>query len=296
MTWKEKLRSNLLLRNLASDVIGYPVSAAQKTFVAYFQYKTGVYQRDYYLYFTAPPTSIRYTNDIFNKLYEYNGYDIIQYVEFHYNFYDNKADFLRFLRFETDRRLKLKLGKAFTNKLETVLNSLSEKQQEQQIVRQQELKIHLEQKVYNIIEKEVNKDNTLQQPDKENLAKEIANTLASYLDTLVAASEEKMEAIAAGYVMGNIQLNNHSHLEKLIQLFYIIQNLTAPKDMAKGEQVFKQFGAIDIAHILHLHFDAFKNKKVNTIQGNIKEAIDKHRNNNAKVQKLNKALEEFFYS
>lgn len=47
--------------------------------------------------------------------------------------------------------------------------------------------------------------------------------------------------------------------------------------MAKGEQVFKQFGAIDIAHILHLHFDAFKNKKVNTIQGNIKEAIDKHR-------------------
>ena len=92
MTWKERLCSNLLLRNLASDVIGYPVSAEQKTFIPYFQYKTGVYQRDYYLYFTAQPNSVQYTNNIFNKLYEYNGYDIIQYVEFHYNASDNKAD------------------------------------------------------------------------------------------------------------------------------------------------------------------------------------------------------------
>ena len=83
MTWKEKLRSNLLLRNMISDVIGYSPSTAKKTFIPYFQYKISVYQRDYYLYFTTPPASVRYTNDIFNKLYEYNGYDIIQYVEFH---------------------------------------------------------------------------------------------------------------------------------------------------------------------------------------------------------------------
>lgn len=296
MTWKEKLRSNLLLRNLASDVIGFPASAAKKTFIPYFQYKIGVYQRDYYLYFTAPPTSVLYTNDIFNKLYEYNGYDIIQYIEFHYAAYDNKADFLRFLRYETDRRLKLKLGKSFTTKLETVLDWLTEKQQEQQTVRQQELKVHLEQKVYNIIEKEVNKDNSLQQTDKEGITKEIANTLAPYLDTLVAASEEKMEAIAAGYIMGNIQLNNQNHLEKLMQLFNIIRTIIAPKEIAKGEQLFKQFTVLDLAHVLHLHFEAFKDKKVNTIQGNIKEATDKYRNNNPKVQKLNKALEEFFYS
>lgn len=54
MRWKEQLRSNLLFRNLLSDVIGYPVSAAKKTFIPYFQYKIGVYQRDYYLYFTSP--------------------------------------------------------------------------------------------------------------------------------------------------------------------------------------------------------------------------------------------------
>ena len=163
-------------------------------------------------------------------------------------------------------------------------------------MRQQELKIYLEQKVYNIIENEISKSNTLQQPDNENIAKEITKTLAPYLDTLVAASEEKMEAIAAGYVMGNIQLNNYNHLEKLIQLFHIIRTITAPKEIAKGEQLFKHFTVLDLAHVLHLHFDAFKDKKVNTIQGNIKEATDKHRNNNPKVQKLNRALEEFFYS
>ena len=285
-----------MLRNLASDVIGYPVSAAKKNFIPYFQYKIGVYQRDYYLHFTAAPTSIRYTNDIFNKLYEYNGYEIIQYVEFHYAAYDNKVDFIRFLNYETESRLKLKLGKSFSAKLETVLGWLTEKQQEQQTARQQELKVHLEQKVYNIIEKEANKDNTLQQSDKDNIAKEIANSLTPYLDNLIAASEEKMEVIAAGYVMGNLQLNNHSHLEKLMQLFNIIRTITAPKELAKGEQLFKQFTVLDLAQVLHFHFEAFKDKKVNTIQGNIKEATDRYRNDNPKVQKLNKALEEFFYS
>ncbi len=71
MIWKEKLRSNLLLRNMVFDVSCYPASAAKKTFIPYFQYKIGAYQRDYYLYFTSPPNSIRYTNDIFNKLYKY---------------------------------------------------------------------------------------------------------------------------------------------------------------------------------------------------------------------------------
>ena len=47
MAWKKNMRSNLLLRNMASDVIGYPVPATQKTFIPYFQNKIGVYQRDY---------------------------------------------------------------------------------------------------------------------------------------------------------------------------------------------------------------------------------------------------------
>lgn len=296
MRWKEQLRSNLLFRNLLSDVIGYPVSAAKKTFIPYFQYKIGVYQRDYYLYFTSAPNSVRYTNDIFNKLCEYDGYDIALYLEFHYNAYADKADFLRFLKYETNQRLKLKLGKSVEIKLEAVLDWLNEKQEEQQTAEQQKLKTHLQQEIYATIEKEVNNGILMHQSDSGYIAKELVNTLATYLDTLVATTEEKMEAITDVYITGHIQLNNHNHLEKLIQLIYLIQNITAPKELVKGEQVFKQFSAIDIASILHLHFEAFKTKKINTIQGNIKVATDKLNFKNAKVQKLNEALEDFFYS
>lgn len=74
---------------MMSDVIGYPVSAAKNTFIPYFQYKIGVYQRDYYLYFATP----------------YDGYEIIKHIEFHYNAYDNKQTnlFLLYVSFKTIR-------------------------------------------------------------------------------------------------------------------------------------------------------------------------------------------------
>ncbi|MGI8634073.1 MAG: hypothetical protein ACR2KZ_01585, partial [Segetibacter sp.] len=114
----------------------------------------------------------------------------------------------------------------------------------------------------------------LHQPNTQNITKEILDTLAPDLNTLVETTEEKMKAVTDADVTSYIQLNNHNHLEKIVQLFYLIQNITAPKELAKGEQVFKQFSATDIASILQLHFEAFKNKKINTIQGNIKGATD----------------------
>jgi hypothetical protein len=45
--------------------------------VPYFQYKIGPYQPDQYLYFPKEPFALRYKNEIFNKLHEYTGYDII---------------------------------------------------------------------------------------------------------------------------------------------------------------------------------------------------------------------------
>src|SRR3954468_24656170 len=146
MNWKEQLRSNLLLRNMMSDVIGYPVSAAKNTFIPYFQYKIGAYQRDYYLYFTTLPNSVRYTNDIFNKLYEYDGYEIVQYVEFHYNAFYDKADFIRFLKYEISQRLKLKSAQSLKRKLDAVSVWLIEKQEEEKNLQQREIKSDLEQK------------------------------------------------------------------------------------------------------------------------------------------------------
>src|SRR5690349_16908868 len=97
MTWKDRLCSHLLFRNILADLIGISMSSVKKTFTPYFQYKIGVYQPDYFLYFTSPPNLVRYTNDIYNKLNEYDGYEMVQYLEFHYNGFADKLDFLRFL-------------------------------------------------------------------------------------------------------------------------------------------------------------------------------------------------------
>jgi len=42
--------------------------------IPYFQYKIGPYQSDYYLYFAKQPYLQVYKNEIFNKMYEYEGY------------------------------------------------------------------------------------------------------------------------------------------------------------------------------------------------------------------------------
>ena len=64
-------------------------SLSDKNFNPYFQYKTGPYQPDQFLYFLKQP--------------EYAGYGIVQYLEFHYEEYPDKSEFLRFLSSEVSQ-------------------------------------------------------------------------------------------------------------------------------------------------------------------------------------------------
>jgi hypothetical protein len=110
MDVKKRLFSNMFFRNMISDLFGR--SADQRKpggFTPYFQYKIGPYQSDYYLYFPKEPFAIRYKNEIFNKLNEYTGADIANYLEFHYLAYSDKQSFLKFLRYEVYARLNIKL-------------------------------------------------------------------------------------------------------------------------------------------------------------------------------------------
>jgi hypothetical protein len=107
MGWKQKLFSNMFFRNMLADF--GERSAYSKTpgqFIPFFQYKIAPYQADSYLYFPTEPFSARYKNEIFNKLNEYTGYDIIKFLEFHYAAYPDKQDFIRFLHYEISERLK----------------------------------------------------------------------------------------------------------------------------------------------------------------------------------------------
>jgi hypothetical protein len=111
----------------------------------------------------------------------------------------------------------------------------------------------------------------------------------------MSETEQRMEALTNSFLTGNIELNNHNHQEKLIQLLILISTMQAPKEVAKCEQLFKRFSFTDLASLLHLHFEAFKNKRLNTVQVNIKERNETLNLKNSKVQKLADALQDFFY-
>ncbi len=56
---------------MVSNAIGFPASIAKKTFIPDYKYKTGVYQRDYYLYYH---NTWSYRAD--EKLYIEDGFSI----------------------------------------------------------------------------------------------------------------------------------------------------------------------------------------------------------------------------
>jgi hypothetical protein len=267
-----------------------PYSANSKVFDGYFQYKIGPYQPDYNLYFAKQPSLQIYKNEIFNKMYEYSGYDLIHYLEFHYEAYDNKADFIRFLHYEVSERLKRYSPKTHKLKLQATSDWLEEKKDEYHAQQEKLLRSQIELDVRSTLD-----DQAALGLNIEATVKSLSEKLASRLEQVVLETQDKMTTLTDPFPSGNIELNTHTILDKLVQLFILVLSVKAPGEMASEDKLFKRFSATDLASILHLHFLAFKDKKFNTVQVKITEYGDKLKINNPKVQNLNQALEAFFY-
>ncbi len=293
MGWKQNLFSNMFLRNMLADFgerSGY--SKSPGNFIPYFQYKIGKYQSDYFLYFPTEPFALRYKNEIFNKLNEYTGYDIIKFLEFHYTAYPGKSDFLRFLHYEISERLKPNnVQKSFLLKLESSLTWVSEKSQELKKSQADLLRGEIEQGVKTII-----KNQSVNSPHQVgDQIKAFSDQLGLHIEKLMGEAEKGIRELAGSFSTGNIQLNNRNHEEKIIQLLILIGQVQAPPQVSRGEQLFKKFTASDIATILHLHFDAFRDNKINTLQKKVGDQSERIKASHPKVKKLSEALQEFFY-
>lgn len=293
MISRQRLFSNMFLRNMLADFGSRSTrSNVPGNFTPYFQYKIGRYLPDYFLYFPKEPFVTRYKNEAFNKLQEYSGYDIIKYLEFHYTAYSDKTEFLKFLRYELSERLTGRPRKTFYQKLRYALEWVEE--------RQLELRPQPE-NVWNGKTAQGGKDRLLQENTEGNQdpagypVEAISKKLTDWLEQIMASTEEKMESLTSSFITGHIELNNHNHLEKVIQLFVLLQTVQAPPKMARAEQMFKRFSATDIASMLHLHFEAYKDKRINTLQVKIREATERLNPANPKVQQLSAALQAFFY-
>lgn len=282
MSLRQRLFSNMILRNMISDWVGRSGNNKPPgTFAICFQYKIGPYKPDHYLYFQKEPSSIRYKNDIFNKLYEYSGADISDYLNFHYNLYQNKQDFLKFLKYEVYDRLNLKLSGAWKQKLLLVQYWLQEKEQELAAVQRSQLQQEIEEGMRAIVN----------DPEVGNPAKadELVNGLSEKLTLLV-------EKLSEGYATGTIRVTEQKHLHSVIQFLYIFQNLQKSSRNGKGHQrLFNSFSAIDMAAILRLHFADWKEKQQNTIQKEIAAVTKDFDVNSERFKRLDKALQDFFF-
>jgi hypothetical protein len=259
-------------------------SKAPGSFVPYFQYKIGPYQPDQYLYFPKEPFALRYKNEIFNKLHEYTGYDIIRYLEFHYAVYPDQLDFLRFLNYEIFERLK-QLPK--DRALLSAQAWLSEKMEEFKKSQQEQIRQDVEQVVQGI----VNQQPMASPEEIEHFVSLLVEKFTGYMERVTSETERGIRDLTGSFVTGNIELNNRNHEEKLMQVFIILQEVK----VAKAEQLFKRFADSDLAAMLHLHFGAFKDNKINTLQHKIHDQNERIKDINPKVKKLNDALQEFFY-
>jgi hypothetical protein len=282
----------MFFRNMLADLGGR--SRNSKTpgdFVPYFQFMIGQYQSDLFLYFPAAPFSVRYKNEIFNKLNEYTGYDIIKFLEFHYAAYQDKSEFLRFLHYEISERLKPHIRKSLLPKLQSALNWTIEKEQELKKLQDERLRNEIELGVKTIIQNQP--VNSPQQID--NQIKTLSDQLSLHIEKVMGETEKGIRELTGSFSTGNIQLNNRNHEEKLIQLLILIEQVQAPPQVSRGEQLFKKFTASDIATILHLHFDAFRDNKITTLQKKVGEQSERIKASHPKVKKLSEALQEFFY-
>jgi hypothetical protein len=234
-------------------------------FTPYFQYKIGKYQPDYFLYFPRQPYVQLYKNEIFSKLSEYSGFDVDHYLEFHYSAFDDKKEFLRFVRYETSERIKWLAARkpsAYRLCLETALTWANEKEAALPGI-----------------------------PPVSLPAVPASTSLLSLEEAFTTTIEPKMTELLQS-LSGNIVLNNRHHTNRIIQVFILLKDMKAP---GKTHQpLFKAFSATDIVALLR-QFDEFKDLKINTIQGKVTAANDELDLNDPKIQNLSKALTGFFY-
>lgn len=291
MSWKNRLFNNMFLRNMLADLGWRSSDKDTKDYPLYFTYKLGQWKTgDYYLYFTQVPYLTRYKNEIFNKMKEFSGSGIGEYLEFHYRLYEDKTAFLAFLKYEIFERLQLRLSRSQKIRMKTVSEWVNDKLQENkpnQYVPGPDM-LALIQK----LSSDQNKQNHSQ---AAQTLEYIKSYLAKKVEAL-AVAEQKLQEVASSIPTGNIELTNQSHEDRWIQLLLHLSTITPAGKAGGSEQLFKNFSQSDITSILKNHFTAFKDKKYNTVQKTVTTVNRQINWKDPKLKKLNEALTEYFYT
>ena len=267
----KKIFNRVFFRTMMAD-FGFrnPDYLRQYEFPAYFQYRIGEYETGYTLCFRRQPWLGLYKNEIFNKMGEYSGYDVTKYLEYHYSANADKREFLRFLRYEVTERLKrrhLRKGGDYHLNLETALAWVEA---------QEEAMAPVAPEGEDAASREV--------PPRQKALDDAGEELAALL-------ESKFDAVTQSFA-GRISVSNEQHLDRVVQLFVLLQQVKSPG--SPGEPLFRSFTAVDLAALLR-QFEAFRDKKLNTLQKKVGEMEWIVRKDEKQMTKMQRALQDFFY-
>jgi len=266
-------------------------------FIPYFQYRIGPYQPDHYLYFSKEPDGFRYRNEIFRKMKEYNGYELIRFVEFHYKAFEDKEVFVQFLRFEAlDHQRFLRTLRYFfwvptirdKSINENLLLWTEEKSRQLEQMAQERLVAVDEENAAAVTgqQGEAAAGGAMAEKTPEN-----GQPFVTGIDVLTERLEKEFSAILRTF-QGKAELYNELHLTKFIQLLQLLQNLREPGK--KVVPLFKTFSNTDMAAMLR-QLAVFGDKKTNTIEVRIGVVNKATGLNDPAIQKLTKALQDFFF-
>lgn len=311
MNIRNWLFSRMLFRNMLTD-FGYRLAYSKipGDFTPYFAYKIGAYENGYYLRFPKEPTALPYKNEIFNKLHRYDNEAIGKYLNFHYDLYPDKRDFLLFLYYEISERIHQNV-KHRLFKLNTALEWTKSKQDEQRIndgsLSQQQketIKEEIQRSINSIAQNQGTSFSPLPEQDltllTEKLSGQMEVILKEKVENFSSATDQLFGQLTRVFHTGNIELYNTYNKVRLIQLFILLREVSSSNTEKNKELIVNNMADIDIAAILKLHFTDFKDLKLNTIQkdvgrynGELKQ--DRNRKNSDRIKNLEVALSEFFY-
>ena len=237
-----------------------PLRNHRRDFTPYFQFKIGSYAADYYLYFPRPPYYNVYMIELLRKFSEYYAYGLVQFLDFHYEQFPEKKEFLRFLRYEMTIRLKWKTPKSkpsvYWQTLETCLVWVHE----------QEALLEIQGR---------------------------PGSVAPALPAPASPEQELVDDDLTPSPNGRLTLNNRLHRVKLIQVFILLKDLNGPGKTPLP--LFNSFSAVDVATMLQT-LPEYQDKKLNTIQKAVTDAYKRLDIGDANTKKLIEALTDFFYN
>ncbi len=194
---------------------------------------------------------------------------------------------MNFLNYEIFERLK---SQPKNPGLLTAQAWVASKAEELKKEQQEQIKKEVEQSVQEIINKQPNAS----PQEIEHQVSLLVNKFTAHMDRVAAETERGIKDLTDYLSTGRIELNNQIHEEKLIQALILLQIVQAPPKQAKAGPLFKRFTNADLAAVLRLHFAAFKDNTISTLQKKITEQSERTKERFPQVKEARRCTARVF--